>query len=296
MNKILVFMKDEKFRKGLKSFILKSIENVEVETIGSVEELLLKKLKNFKILVLSSHLKEGSWLRVIPIVKQIPTIFLLRFPDSVEVNDEIAKRYGIAKVFNTPLKKHNFLAVLKEHLQKESKVSFKSALTRNFIKTMKEVYQRIETSNYYNFLGLTPSATREEIKHAYMTIAKKYHPDKFRKAQSELKKMSYEIAKRANEAFAVLNHPNRKRVYDEALKKNPNLTRFDFKIKLNYSENPEDTIQNEQVRRFVILAVKAMKFGEFKQAKTQLSLANSMEPGNTYIQELIQKVDKNLKN
>jgi len=296
MTKILVFMKDEKFRKGLKNFIEKSIKNIEIETIGSVEELLLKKLKDFKILLLSSHLKEGSWLRVIPIVKQISTIFLLRFPDSVEVNNEIAKRYGITKVFDTPLKKKDFLITLNEYLKQDTNISFKSALTKNFIKTMKEVYEKIETSNYYDFFGLKTTASRKEIKQAYMEIAKKYHPDKFRKVQSELKMISYEIAKRANEAFAVLNHPNRKRVYDEALKKNPKLTRFDFKIKLNYSDNPEDTIQNEQVRRFVLLAVKAIKFGDFKQAKTQLSLANSMEPGNAYIQELIQKVEKNLKN
>lgn len=51
----------------------------------------------------------------------------------------------------------------------------------------------------YKELGVTPDATEEEIKSAYRTLAKKYHPDANPKEEGAAEKMN-----RINAAYAML--------------------------------------------------------------------------------------------
>lgn len=63
--------------------------------------------------------------------------------------------------------------------------------------------------DYYLILGLTRSATSQQIKDAYKSLAKKYHPDKnagFSQAEEKFKSI--------NEAYQTLSNPNKKADYD----------------------------------------------------------------------------------
>ncbi len=51
----------------------------------------------------------------------------------------------------------------------------------------------------YKVLGISPSATEDEIKTAYRTLAKKYHPDNY--ADSPLNDLASEKMKEINEAY-----------------------------------------------------------------------------------------------
>ena len=51
----------------------------------------------------------------------------------------------------------------------------------------------------YKVLGVSPSATDEEIKDAYRQLVKKYHPDKF--ADSDLAELANEKMKEVNSAY-----------------------------------------------------------------------------------------------
>lgn len=65
-------------------------------------------------------------------------------------------------------------------------------------------------SNYYDLLGITSSATAEEIKKAYRKKAVKYHPDK-NQGDAEAEKKFKEIS----HAYEVLSDPQKKQIYDQ---------------------------------------------------------------------------------
>ena len=60
--------------------------------------------------------------------------------------------------------------------------------------------------NYYQMLGVPTSASGQDIKNAYMALAKKYHPD-FNQGNSEKFKI-------INEAYQVLSDTQKKLEYD----------------------------------------------------------------------------------
>ena len=63
--------------------------------------------------------------------------------------------------------------------------------------------------DYYKILGVSKSASAEEIKKAYRKLALKYHPD-HNKGNNSAEAMFKDI----NEAYAVLRDPEKKKQYD----------------------------------------------------------------------------------
>ena len=63
--------------------------------------------------------------------------------------------------------------------------------------------------DYYQILGLTKSATADEIKKAYRKLALQYHPDKNKGKESE------EKFKEVTKAYEVLSDPSKRQTYDQ---------------------------------------------------------------------------------
>ena len=68
----------------------------------------------------------------------------------------------------------------------------------------------VEFKDYYRVLGVSPKASDEEIKKAFRTLARKYHPD-----VAKDKKTAEEKFKELNEAHEVLSSPESRRKYDQ---------------------------------------------------------------------------------
>ena len=68
-----------------------------------------------------------------------------------------------------------------------------------------------EKRDYYEVLGVSKTATDEELKKAYRKLAKQYHPD----ANPDNKEEAEKKFKEVNEAYEVLSDAQKRRMYDQ---------------------------------------------------------------------------------
>ncbi len=68
-----------------------------------------------------------------------------------------------------------------------------------------------QTKEYYKVLGVEKDASKEEIKKAFLKLAKKYHPD-VNRTDTNAKDKFIEIKK----AYDVLIDPTKRKIYDQA--------------------------------------------------------------------------------
>ena len=69
---------------------------------------------------------------------------------------------------------------------------------------------KMADKNYYDILGVSKTASDDEIKKAYRSLAKKYHPD-LNPGNAE----AAEKLKEVNQAFSVLSDKTKKQNYDQ---------------------------------------------------------------------------------
>jgi len=67
---------------------------------------------------------------------------------------------------------------------------------------------RMQYKDYYKIMGLSRTATQDEVKRAYRKLARKYHPDVSKEKDAEAK------FKELGEAYEVLQDPEKRAAYD----------------------------------------------------------------------------------
>src|SRR5260370_4627867 len=68
----------------------------------------------------------------------------------------------------------------------------------------------VQFRDYYETLGVSKTATEDEIRSAFRKLARKYHPD-----VAKDKKVAEEKFKEINEAYEVLGDPEKRKKYDQ---------------------------------------------------------------------------------
>lgn len=68
--------------------------------------------------------------------------------------------------------------------------------------------------DYYEVLGVSKTASADELKSAYRKLAMKWHPDRWVNGSAEEKKTAEAKFKEASEAYAVLSDPQKRAQYD----------------------------------------------------------------------------------
>ncbi len=92
-------------------------------------------------------------------------------------------------------------------------------------------------TNYYKELGVNSNATKQEIKLAYLTLLKKYHPDVYEGDP----KVAQDKTALLNECYDVLKDDEKRAQYDQKLFANTQKTN---------QKTPDDYVLREFFKRF----------------------------------------------
>jgi len=118
--------------------------------------------------------------------------------------------------------------------------------------------------DYYSILGVSNNATTVEIRKAYLSLAKKYHPDKHM-GGGEALQMHEKFAKIV-QAYKVLLDDKKRSEYDKT------------RLSVSYKQKVQDTPRNIQAKMAFKNGLEFYKQGDFWRAEKYFRSAMSLSP------------------
>lgn len=91
--------------------------------------------------------------------------------------------------------------------------------------------------DYYKILDISINATKDEVKKAFRSLAKKYHPDRNVNDENSLRKFQ-----EVNEAYEVLSNEDSRREYDKK--------KSSFEQSNNKETNSENNKSNSEKKKY----------------------------------------------
>jgi curved DNA-binding protein CbpA len=150
--------------------------------------------------------------------------------------------------------------------------------------------------DYYQLLHLSPDAEPSEVRQAYHTTSRAFHPDANRQRSPEIRDAIDQIAKRVTEAYSVLRNPRRRDAYNHHLSSGSGV-----RMQLAEAEAASNRKQTEkregrtpQGRQYGNLAAADLRGGEFAAAMRNLQTALTFEPDNAFFKEQLALARKKL--
>lgn len=129
------------------------------------------------------------------------------------------------------------------------------------------LYDRLDNLNHYQLLGLSTSASAQEINTAYVTLIKKFHPDRLQAALAPLARCAQLLFERLTEANNTLGDAAKRAEYDVAVAEGGG-TRAAERVMRNVLESTLDFQKAEVL----------MKRRDYAQAMQHLRVALGKNP------------------
>lgn len=152
--------------------------------------------------------------------------------------------------------------------------------------------KQAQSATHYETLAVTRSASPEDIKRSYYALAKRFHPDLFkREADANLQARIEEAFSRIARAYEVLKNTNTRAAYDLKLlqqksQRGPSQTQptqrqpaQDKRTETGERRNGSSAEPREQAESSYLEGVAALGRGEFEEAVRLLSHSASLQPG-----------------
>lgn len=145
----------------------------------------------------------------------------------------------------------------------------------------------VDELDYYQILHLERSAAASDIKRAFHTCSRSFHPDTNRQLGETIRAECARISKRITEAYCVLRDPRRRKAYDDHLGKGDGLRMQLSEARAAHAKQEVEVRQGRtpQGRQFYQKANDAMKRGDWAGAVQNLQMALTFEPDNVLFKD-----------
>ena len=160
---------------------------------------------------------------------------------------------------------------------------------------LEEVHADLDLFSYYQLLEVPEDATPEGVRAAFYGKAAELHPDRFPQLDDPaVRERLVTVYARIAEGYRVLSDARQRAQYDRGLPEG--------RVRYGGGErekkgprNPEEALTQPQAKRFLRLALQARDAGDLKGAVMNLKFAQSFEPANEVLAELLGKAEAQLK-
>jgi DnaJ-class molecular chaperone len=148
--------------------------------------------------------------------------------------------------------------------------------------------------DYYQILHLEPGVASSEIKRAFHSTSRTFHPDVNRHLSAELVEDCSRISKRITEAYCVLRDPRRRKAYDQRLEQKDGLRMQLSEARAAHAKQDMQERQGKtpQGRQFHQKATEDMARGDWAAAERNFKMALTFEPDNAFFKELAEEARK----
>jgi DnaJ-class molecular chaperone len=150
---------------------------------------------------------------------------------------------------------------------------------------VQQIFPKLDQLSYFDLLGVPSGATVPEIRAAFYKMSHDLHPDRYHRIDNrELRDQLETIYARMCEGYRVLTLPERRNAYMRVLgegKKRLSSTDRDNRA----PQNPEDTIQHEEAKKFFRLGMICLGSKDWKGAVMNFNFAKSFEPNAAMIKQ-----------
>jgi curved DNA-binding protein CbpA len=153
----------------------------------------------------------------------------------------------------------------------------------------------IDSSSYYELLGVLEIADTAAIRKAFHEFAVAFHPDAFPEADDETADALRRVFQRGAEAYRVLSRPDTRADYDLALAKG--LLRLDASMPPPPLARPSDIRSLDELcrtagaRRYAKRAEDLISAGDLSAAKRELQMALREDGENPDLAERLDPID-----